>query len=182
MRAIKTTTISILALGLLAGSAVGVAAQDEEVESAAGSHKAAAVHGSSAYGIEYDAGQTVQGEGKAAVLGEARQATLSGMSDPRLNGTMRTVYNLDLHGGAGQVKSLATRIDNEHGSWLGTGQGYYDSSVGRWYFEAVYSGVGAYDGLSALMFILDEDGGFSYYGLVFPGEMPEVPAMPEPPA
>jgi hypothetical protein len=30
MRAIRTTTISILALGLLAGSAVGVAAQDEE--------------------------------------------------------------------------------------------------------------------------------------------------------
>ena len=30
MRTIKTTTISILALGLLAGSAVGVAAQDEE--------------------------------------------------------------------------------------------------------------------------------------------------------
>jgi hypothetical protein len=30
MRAIKTTTISILAVGLLAGSAVGVAAQDEE--------------------------------------------------------------------------------------------------------------------------------------------------------
>ena len=30
MRAIKTTTVSLLALGLLAGSAVGVAAQDEE--------------------------------------------------------------------------------------------------------------------------------------------------------
>ena len=30
MRAIKTTTISILALSLLAGSAVGVTAQDEE--------------------------------------------------------------------------------------------------------------------------------------------------------
>ena len=29
MRTIKTTTISILAVGLLAGSAVGVAAQDE---------------------------------------------------------------------------------------------------------------------------------------------------------
>ena len=34
MRAIKTTTISILAVGLLAGSAVGVAAQDEATDQA----------------------------------------------------------------------------------------------------------------------------------------------------
>ena len=32
MRTIRTTTISILVLGLLAGSGVGVAAQDEEAE------------------------------------------------------------------------------------------------------------------------------------------------------
>ena len=36
MRTIKTTTISILAVGLLAGSAVGVAAQEEAAEMPSG--------------------------------------------------------------------------------------------------------------------------------------------------
>ena len=42
VRAIRTTTISILALGLLAGSAVGVTAQDEEADAGAVSFTGAA--------------------------------------------------------------------------------------------------------------------------------------------
>ena len=179
MKGLKTTTISILAVGLMAGAAVGVAAQDEEGDSPADSHKAAAVSGSSAYGIQTDPGQTVEGEGKTSLLGEARRATLSEMSDPRLNGTMRTVYNRDIHGLAGQLMSFSTRIDNEQGSWLGTGQGFWDTDDASWYFEAVYAGEGAYEGLSAVMQILATGRGeFSYNGLVFPGEMPQVPPVP----
>ena len=180
MRGVRTTAISIASMSMLVGSAVGGMAQSDEADDASVSQGAAEVTGSSGHGIQYDSGRTELLEGKASMLGEAWEVTLGGMSDPRLDGTMRTAYNRDFYGMHGQVKSFATRIDNDHGSWLGTGQGYLGSSVGNWYFHALYAGDGAYAGLSALIFTLDVDGEYDYFGLVFPGELPEVPAMPEP--
>ncbi|MGD8684020.1 MAG: hypothetical protein PVG27_08735, partial [Chloroflexota bacterium] len=48
-------------------------------------------------------------------------------------------------------------------------------------------GTGAYEGLSALLYIDDPrgtvayDGVVDYYGIVFPGDLPTMPPVPEPP-
>jgi hypothetical protein len=92
------------------------------------------------------------------------------------------VVNEDFLGLQGRVRSFSTRIDNEHGSWMGTGRGYV-ATTQRYphaYLEALYRGAGAYEGLTAIIFAEYERGsGYDYHGMIFPGEVPEVPAMPE---
>ena len=173
-----------MALCLLLAATAPAAAQDE-ADSAAVSRKATGFTGTSTWGLQYEQGREVAGEGKVSMLGEAWQITLSDMSDPRMNGKLRIASNVDFHGLQGRVSSFATRIDNELGSWLGTGHEYFGTTDMDLVFgQAFYRGTGAYEGLSAMVFMQSPRGhdGPDYYGIVFPGEMPEVPEMPEPPA
>ena len=168
---------------LLLAATAPAAAQDE-ADSAAVSRKATGFTGTSTWGLQYEQGREVAGEGKMSMLGDASQMTLSDMSDPRMNGTLRIASNVDFHGLQGRVSSYSTRIDNELGSWLGTGHGYFATDVNLLFRQAFYRGTGAYEGLSAMVFMQAPRGreGLDYYGIVFPGDMPEVPEMPEPPA
>ena len=152
--------------------------------SAAVSRKATGFTGTSTWGLQYEEGREVAGEGKVSMLGAAWQMTLSDMSDPRMNGKLRIAYNEDFYGVQGRVSSFTTRIDNELGSWLGTGEEYFGTtSMDLLFGQAFYRGTGAYEGLSAMVFMQGRGvDGLDYYGIVFPGEMPEVPEMPEPPA
>ena len=92
MRAIRTTTISILAVGLLAGSAVGVAAQDEAADPMAPAF----------FEVEYIAGddfEVVEGtyeeleEGERFV-GEVVRGMLFEAEDPRASGEVSMVDNI----------------------------------------------------------------------------------------
>jgi len=166
---------------LLAGSAP--AAADEEAESEAASQKAASFSGTSNGGIQYAQGEEVEDGGIISIPGSAWGIALSEMSDPRLNGNLRIVLNQDFHGSQGRVWSLSTRIDNELGSWMGTGRGYLDQTrpVPHWSHQALYRGTGAYEGLTAIVFFdFERPSGYDYHGMVFPGDLPEVPEFPEP--
>ena len=77
-----------MALCLLLAATAPVAAQDE-ADSAAASRKATGFTGTSTWGLQYEQGREVVGEGKVSMLGEAWQITLSDMSDPRMNGKLR---------------------------------------------------------------------------------------------
>ena len=74
-------------------------------------------------------------------------------------------------------------IDNEDGSWRGPLYGYMTPD-GRADSLALLSGDGDYEGLSAIMFVLDNGTGSSYdvHGMVYPGELPPFPEMQRPPA
>ena len=96
IHATKTTTISILAIGLLAGSAVGVAAQDEEaaVEPTTPVKVAGAIQGG---------GDVIQPPTETVVddVLEVRGFYLTGdaleMDDPRMTGSISVTFNADVH-------------------------------------------------------------------------------------
>jgi hypothetical protein len=155
VRAIKTTTISILAVGLLAGSAVGVAAQDEE----------AAEVSTPAY-VTWESGEPASvTEGVFdAEAGEMRGIRIDGVpleaSDPRLSGVAYFVINGNVESSAdtgATVESRSYRIVNDEGAWTGTST-YVDAAdlTGEepqmlLINEAgVLIGEGAYEGLIAI--------------------------------
>ncbi|MGD8684835.1 MAG: hypothetical protein PVG27_12885, partial [Chloroflexota bacterium] len=86
MRGIKTITISILAVGLLAGSAVGVAAQDE---AEAGASTPAYVTGTLGEPADFVEGTY----SPDAMRGEQLLGIPVDASDPRLTGLLDIVKN-----------------------------------------------------------------------------------------
>ena len=171
MKTIRTITTSILALGLLAGSAVGVAAQPPEGE-------AAYVTGT----IAISSGECTEGE-------EWNECPLSlDASDSRLSGE-GTVRNA---GSAIQsddefvvLVDMSLRVANDEGAWTGGGLLYAlpanADAVGVDEPTWVLSGEGAYDGLTAVLRAdLGPDGSFA--GVIVGAEPPAAPAVPEPPA
>ena len=188
MRAIRTTTISILAVGLLAGSAVGVAAQDEAADPMAPAF----------FEVEYIAGddfEVVEGtyeeleEGERFV-GEVVRGMLFEAEDPRASGEVSMVDNIGVvffeppaDRSVSDVRARSIRLENEAGAWEGTGWaatnvpesgGPMAGTVAR---MAMLEGTGAYEGLTLVL--ADTDGGAQGWGWIMPDGL--VPAIPEPP-
>lgn len=187
MRAVKTTTISIVAVGLLTGSAIGVAAQDEETAAEPGTP--ARVTGT----IDDTGSETVQEptedvvDGAIGLRGLIVEGDQFEMDDPRLTGTVTLAMNFDFHSVNDQENvaagSLALRLENEDGSWSGQGTSVGHGAAGMSPEEAlgldtwVLTGAGAYDGLSAILIV--DTGGFpaTVDGVIFAGEMPPAPEL-----
>ena len=170
MRGIKTTTISILALGLLAGSAVGIAAQDEAAT--------AAVEGS------ISVGECTE----AADWNECPYAISA--SDPRLSGDglMRNsdaAFPFDGAGGVLIIVNSAVRVENADGAWTGGGllfalPGPDEAPFGADQPTWVLTGEDAYDGWTAVL-RPDFDGpaGAQFGGVIFEGDLQAAPPPPE---
>ena len=104
----------------------------------------------------------------------------SEMSDARLSGDVVLRDNADRW--CTRPCSPETMVDvlwgsievtNDDGSWLGTSVGTTDASAGGagiTYYELV--GTGAYEGLSAILFEPETEDGFSWNGVIFPGDLP----------
>jgi hypothetical protein len=188
MRTIRSTTISILAVGLLAGSAVGVAAQDEEA--AAGPSTPAKVTGT----LNQEAGDLVQEPTETVVDGvlEVRGVIAEGdrfeMDDARLTGTVTVAVNVDVHKESDFVDvaafSLALRLENEAGSWSGRGTGVNHGGGGIPPEEAlsldtwVLTGAGDYEGLSAYLLVDGTEDTATIEGVIIAGDMPPSPELP----
>ena len=191
MRAIRTTTISILALGLLAGSAVGVAAQDD----APADPMAPAF-----FEVEYIAGEDFEmvegtyeelGPGLERYDGEVVRGMLVEAEDPRASGELNMVDNVGVvffeppsDRSVADVRARSIRLENEAGAWEGTGWaatnapesgGPMAGTVAR---MSILEGTGAYEGLTLV--IADTDGGAQGWGWIMSDGM--VPAIPELPA
>ena len=172
MRAIKTTTISILALGLLAGSAVGVAAQDEA------SKEAAAVTGRATFVEGEPLVDPVMSDAPGGIrVGDGMVVVhIWDTNDPRLDGeATRTVnFRFDSDFSAG-IESEAMVLTNDGGSWVGDGWGYGGAELDGGGFSAL-SGRDGYEGLSAFIVRGPNEGdGWDLKGVIFPSERPEVP-------
>lgn len=181
MKGLKPTFISILAIGLLAGSTVGVAAQEESI----------LFHGTSRVLDYTDFGEkTVIEDG--LVLEELRGQTTEGVietTNDRVTGTTYVTVNQDTHlMQADKVQPQVTqwgtqRIENDGGAWECTWSG------GEMQFMLVQRlmwcvGEGGYAGHSMRMMETNEaDGGsigITVTGLEWLGELPPLPAAPEP--
>ena len=188
MRAIKTTTISILAVGLLAGSAVGVAAQDDE--STEPSTPAIVTGGMVDWGEgSYEEETETEVDGVRQRRGLRFEGARFEMDDPRLTGDVS--YEGIQHGrmdGETEVVLFATdwRIENEDGSWSSTCPSLQvmdptadPSTADPLIYSCLYTGAGAYEGLSAYLVKELFAGELPYpiKGLVFEGDLPPMPEM-----
>jgi hypothetical protein len=188
VKGLKPTFISILAIGLLAGSAVGVAAQEEEA--AAEPSTPAKVTGT----INTEASDLVQEPTETVVDGtlEVRDGVFAGdrfeMDDPRLTGTATGAFNVDVHKVSDFIdivsQMMAGRIENEAGSWSGQGTSVFHGGATIPEDEAfqldtwLLTGADAYEGLSAYLVVDGTEDSPTVEGVVFAGEMPPFPALP----
>jgi len=188
VKGLKPTLISILAIGLLAGSAVGVAAQDEEA--AAEPSTPAKVTGT----IDAEASDLVQEPTETVVDGtlEVRDGVFAGdrfeMDDPRLTGTANVAFNVDVHKASDFIdigsQTLAMRIENEAGSWSGQGTSGFHGGATIPEDEAfqldtwLLTGADAYEGLSAYLVVDGTEDPPTVEGVIFAGELPPFPALP----
>ena len=185
MRAIKTGLISIIALGLLAGSAVGVAPQDEE---AAGPMAPVFFSWTIDQASEPE---FVEGAVDASVPGvtTARGNTVTGVrieaEDPRASGVSTIFLNEDIYDVAATgeiigVTTIARRITNDDGSWSGTGNEaiYLDTAADApptGVQFATLTGEGGYEGLTLILF---EFRGEQLGWIVPTGDVPPIPELP----
>jgi len=188
MRAIRTTTVSILTIGLLAGSAVGVAAQDEE---------AADPMAPAFFGVEYVESDVEFVDGRYEEVapglerfdGEIVRGQLVEAEDPRASGEWSMVENIGVafsEAPAGSrsvadVRARSVRLENEAGAWEGTGWGASNAPESPTGARAVVimnvlDGTGAYEGLT-LFFANTAD---QTWGWIMPDSL--LPAIPELPA
>jgi hypothetical protein len=173
VRAIRTTTISILAVGLLAGSAVGVAAQDEEI-SAQGPVEFTAKW---VFGPDLRDETSEAGDGVVMSRGGAwRPGVITAASDPRLEGTLSIAANNDEYADGPTIYNYAFRIENEDGVWQQTPtlnlehrEGGASTTTG------VMIGEGAYEGLIAVFDNLVEGSGWTLHGYIIEGGLPPDP-------
>ena len=185
MRAIKTTTISILTLGLLAGSAIGVTAQEEEATEAS-----TPVYVT--YEVTGDPANVTDGEFDE-MAGEMRGLVYQGVpveaSDPRLSGLWDFAINGNGQnlgtGDYGILESRTYRMENDGGAWSGTttyAETTDPSTDEPVPFEAgILIGEGGYDGLIAFT-LADYREGQQGEAIILEVSVPPVPEVPEVPA
>jgi hypothetical protein len=166
---VKNTLISAMAIGLLAGSAVGVTAQDE----------------GSAEPVKFTAvfpGGGRVGDPTCEVIGGMTQCTgsawsflVSEESDPRMAGQMTVSQNQNQWPLQPWLVTETYRIVNDDGAWQGSFHSMKDP-VG-WFGNAtvVLVGEGANEGLYAWADVSDWD---AISGVIFSAPPPEAPTPP----
>lgn len=187
MRAIRTTTISILALGLLAGSAVGVAAQEDEADPMRAS-TFKWNFGDAAPSEQYIEGTVTETDYGSSYRGETIVDLTLEAGDPRASGLFTIVQNVEEMGRTRVITSMG-RIVNDAGAWSGSGAGVLRSKKNnapqRVVTMAVLTGEGAYEGLTLVLTdALDDARDYNdARGYIIAAEQPPVPELPaEPPA
>jgi hypothetical protein len=168
MQTIRTAIISILALGLLAGSAVGAAAQDEDGP--------AAVDGS--ISVDEEACTETDVWNECPMVIEASDQRLSG--DGVHRGASVVFQGFDDGAGVMVIVNSTVRVENTDGAWSGGGPLFALPTTRRasgtdqptW----VLTGEGGYNGLTALLRV--DLGRVGYFrGVIFEGDLPAAPPL-----
>ena len=176
MKRTRTTLITAIAIGLLTGSAIGVAAQETETEAPV------------EFTAEWAFGNAVRtdtsevGDGVVMTRGGAwRPGVITSASDPRFEGEVTLVLNHDRYpsDGALQVFNSAFSVENDEGTWRGVPHlslRFSDAEAsGR---TQLFIGEGGYAGSYALVDIQGRQAGegWTLRGVIFEGEPPPAPA------
>jgi hypothetical protein len=153
VKGLRSTLISILAIGLLAGSAVGVVAQDEATD------PAAPVEFTAKWGFS-----------------PGCCSTLEPASDPRFVGDVDATFSADeyLVEGTLRVASRAFHVENDEGAWRGVPLPvlFFPDATASGATQA-FVGEGGYAGSYAVADITTIPGsGVVLHGFIFEGEPP----------
>ena len=176
MRSIKSGLIAILAIGLMAGSAVGVTAQeDAEVDS-----MAPAVVTGLFFGGCPDMGATVTAPDGVTETKPTFSCQRWETNDERLNGANIKVGNWEGYPDHGfQIEVGTFSTTNDGGSWTGvTTALVIDAADGIEPVNidtVILTGHGAYEGLTAYLIQDWSKDPVEVIGAIFPRDMPEVP-------
>ena len=153
MRGARTITISILALGLLSGPGIGVAAQDAAAPQAP---------------VALSAKWGFTNAGCCEIVETA--------SDPRFDGDVRASVSIDESGGGLAVWSRAFTVTNDEGVWRGQPHTIVFAPDGTAStVTQVFIGEGAYDGSYAVLESATTPGaggGVVLRGFIVEGEPP----------
>lgn len=172
MKGRKTTLVVAISIGLLAGSTVGVAAQDEP------SMEGAAVTGTAGWLREVSGGTESSTDGIVAVDDVVHVHSWTA-SDPRLSGDLTYTGNWLFDENAGNsIQSGTYELTNEGGSWLGDATAYSSDALQADTDVVVFAGRDGYEGLTAYVVIDWSSSGASgenFEGVIFPSAMPPVP-------
>ena len=172
MRAIRTTTISILAVALLAGSAVGVAAQVADPMAP------------STFTVQLVGEPVVSndpGTGTTRLVGEWES------TEQRASGTLTQVVAstpVDVaDGDGGLVQRLAEQLLTDGGSWVGSSRGFLtfpSDGPETVQFLGELVGEGGYEGLTLLFAETGDTEDVRWLGVIVPSA--DIPAVPDLPA
>ena len=182
MRTLKPGLITVIAIGLLAGSAVGVAAQDDS----------SPAFFSWTYGdgeAEFVPGEMDESVPGVMTMRDFTQVFSIEADDGRASGLSTYVFNSDSWADADadapemiDVISFSQRIVNEGGSWSGTGTLVDHTAPGEGAARsgasmATLAGESGYDGLTLFLLLTPGDEGGS--GFIVPtANVPPVPELP----
>jgi hypothetical protein len=99
--------------------------------------------------------------------------------DPRFDGVMYLTVNGDTILGAtgAAVYAGSVEVETSSGGWSGSSNAIGMVGTNDMYVQAVLTGVGANEGLSAVLFGDNAENSLeiTYSGMVFPGSLPEYP-------
>jgi hypothetical protein len=186
MRAHRSISIMAIAIGMMAGSAAGVTAQ-EGVTTQLPTEFSGHLECGPEVRRGTDASETLRvGDDQVRHSGSHGYAwqPIGTMSDPRLEGTYSISFEWDEYlppGAPGPVRVAAAtwRIENDEGAWQGSLTDAYLSDGPGAAGSAVLVGEGAYEGMSALW---QEQGDWDactwdVRGLITEGGPPAVPEV-----
>ena len=176
MRTLRPFLVGSMVLTLLGGTSVIALAQtDTETE---GSDASAVLSFTAPYGTLTHSGTAVVDEDRSGYRDAAYSVRFEA-NDPRISGELWSIHNWDRHRDS-QGTTIVGRagIDGEAGAWQGTFHGYASPGDGYVAYQLDLDGKGAYEGLSAVVFITDNGSGFDVEGMVYPGELPPLPERP----
>jgi hypothetical protein len=177
VKGLKPILISAIAIGLLAGSVVGVAAQDDEVDPMAPSAFSGAVEGDGTeeYSTDPDTGL------------DRMVIPSFELADSRASGTwtqLEDFARIEDGGGDYIAEGESVRLANEGGAWVGTTRVVVAVAPNGDATSGVFTelaGEGGYEGLSLFMFeTVGSEGELVSNAFIVPTDM--VPAMPPAPA
>jgi hypothetical protein len=149
----------VIAIGLVAGSMIGVAAQEAPAEFTA----------EWGFGPTIEAGARVSDEDAVQYSGEVwRPSTVVEATDPRFRGELTNSWNHDDYPDGSNIGAITFTVRNAEGAWLmepAMALGFPDSEY--WpLLNAVFMGEDGYDGLSALVQIETADDGWQLHGYI----------------
>jgi hypothetical protein len=173
LKKLRTPLVTAVAIGLLAGSAFGVAAQDDaEVSDEAMSP--AVVTGRYIFNGTQTAfpERSTSEDGVEHIRGDSWEGITVESSDPRLTGEASFVLDRDIYPGRVGAGWATVLITNENGSWTGSDVHLIRPTDGNsWPGLSRMTGTGDYEGLSAVL--LDAEGNGEFEAVILPGPLPE---------
>jgi hypothetical protein len=174
MRGMKPGLVTVLGIGLLAGSGVGVTAQGSEPDAEAIEPVPFTAVFIPSSQVRFGSSETV--DGVVQRRGDAWTPIMSGVSDPRMDGTLTYSEDDDAYPGGHHFATVTYRIVNDDGAWQGSTPIFKENGEYSNNSVVLLVGEGAYEGLYAWM---DTSAWDAIKGVIFAAPPPEAPVPPE---